>query len=255
MFVLVSDGLQLIEVRWDVAKLIQILWSNLWNVQINQVTIVCVDFIELIFSQLLSVEIPLNVNVFVWKNHWRVSVSITWSFLVIDLKVLFSLVFVNAEVEVWSGFDFLVDVAGKSLSFFLVESFLELKEINFLSHQLCDLVLDVLQVVMIVILDLRNLSKDIFLLVDVSETGEPFSFSGFLGFLFSEMLLRGLELIDVLLVVSVFVSLLGFSPGSGCVGLQVSLDFSCTESSLALVQDLWQITLSASSFKEHIWDI
>jgi hypothetical protein len=50
MFILVSGCLKLVEVRRNVAEIIKVLWPNLRNVQINQMTVVSIDFIELLFG-------------------------------------------------------------------------------------------------------------------------------------------------------------------------------------------------------------
>lgn len=117
------------------------------------------------------------------------SVSISWSLFVVDLEILFFLILIDSKVEVSLGLDFLVNVTGESFPFFLVEFFLELQEIKFLSNQLCDLILNVLEMMMVLVIDFTDLGEYGFLFVDVSEAVEPFSFGGFLCFLFDEMVL------------------------------------------------------------------
>jgi hypothetical protein len=85
----------LVELWWNVAQLIQVLRSYLRDVQVNQMTVVAVELVQLLFGKILSVDEPLNVDILVRKDHRRVSVSVSRGFSVVDLKVLFPLVLVN----------------------------------------------------------------------------------------------------------------------------------------------------------------
>lgn len=95
MFIGVSSGLNLVEVRWDVGYLIQVLRSDLADVQIYQVTVVCVDLSEFLLIELLGINESLNVHMLVRQDHGCVSVSVSRSLLVIDLEIFVLLVLVN----------------------------------------------------------------------------------------------------------------------------------------------------------------
>lgn len=69
VLILVSGRFQLIEVGRDIAYFIQILRPYLTNMKINQVAVVSVDFVKFLLCQVLNVEEPLNVNIFMRKNH------------------------------------------------------------------------------------------------------------------------------------------------------------------------------------------
>jgi hypothetical protein len=86
--------------RWDVADFIEVLWSDLTNVEINQMTVVGIDLIQLIFSEFLNIKVPLNMNVLMGKNHRWVSVSITGSLFIVDLEILLLLLLIDTEEEV-----------------------------------------------------------------------------------------------------------------------------------------------------------
>ena len=106
--------------------------------------------------------------------------SITRSLVVEDLQVLLSLVFINREVEVALSFNLSIDICCQSQFLLLIQFFLELQEINLLSDELSDFVLNVLKVMVVVIFDFTDLSEDLFLLVDVSKASKPLSLGSFL---------------------------------------------------------------------------
>lgn len=138
------------------------------------------------------------------------SVSISGSFLVIDLEVLVLLVFVDGEEEVGLGDYFLVYVALKSDSLLFGESLLELKEVQLLLHQLRDLILDVLDVVVIIILNGSDRAENLLLLVRISQAVQPLGLSSLLSLLLSQHNLRlslhGLESMSVEIEVSGFLA-------------------------------------------------
>lgn len=143
------NGLNLVQVSWDVADLVQILRSDLRDVQINQLAVVGIDLCQLLLGEIFHVEPFLDVDAFVGKDHRRMMMVVTWSLRVEDPQVVVLFVLVNREVEVGLGNSFSVDSLSESLFFFFLELILEVKVIQFLLQQLADLGLDIFQVGMI----------------------------------------------------------------------------------------------------------
>lgn len=55
----------LVELRRNITHLVEVLWSDLRDVQIDHMTVVSVDLVEFVFREVLSVQIVLDVDVFV----------------------------------------------------------------------------------------------------------------------------------------------------------------------------------------------
>lgn len=64
-----SDSLELVELRRNVAELVKVLRSDLGDVQINQVTVVGINFKKLLLSKVLDIEETLDMDILVRKNH------------------------------------------------------------------------------------------------------------------------------------------------------------------------------------------
>lgn len=64
----ISGGLDLVVVRRDVADFVQVLRSDLADVQIDQVTVVSIDLGELLLVEVLGIEESLHMHVLVRKN-------------------------------------------------------------------------------------------------------------------------------------------------------------------------------------------
>ena len=120
---------------------------------------------------------------------------------VVHLQVLGSLFLVNLEVEVGLALDLTVDVLGETLLLFTLELLLKVEGIQLLPDKAGNAVLDLLDVLVVAIVDLADLSKDTLLLLRAAQLREPFSFSGFLVLLSTELCLReNLKLFPLLLV-------------------------------------------------------
>jgi hypothetical protein len=73
-------GVYLVEMRWNVALLLDNTRTHLSNVHINHQAVVAVNLEEFVFSQILGVHEVLDVHMFVRKNHVGVSELVTRSF-------------------------------------------------------------------------------------------------------------------------------------------------------------------------------
>jgi len=156
-------------------------------------------------------------------------VSVARRFFVVDLEILFLLVFINAEVKVGPSLHLLVDVTRKGIPLFLAESFLELEVIELLSDELSDLVLDVLQVVVVLVLYLADTTEYGLLLVDVPETVEPLGLRSLLSLPLDQVRLRLGLLVLVLPVTVVSVDLSDLFQSGLLISLHVDLHFFDSE--------------------------
>jgi hypothetical protein len=194
----VTDWFDLIEVRRNVADFTEVLWSNLTDVKIDHMAVVSINLSDLVLGKILCVEPVLDVHVLVRKNNWRVAVMVARGLGVKDLEVLRNFVLINLEEEVRLGLDFTVNVWSKALLLFTLKLFLKAKSIQLLLDESGDAVLDLLNVFMIIIIDLANLSKDSLLLLRAAQLSEPFGFSSLLLLLFSEVSLwENLEFLPI----------------------------------------------------------
>lgn len=74
--------------RRDVAYLINHTWSHLSDVHVDQKTVVSVDFKQLVFGQVFSLEVVLDIAMLVRQDHVRVSIFVAWGFKVINFQIL-----------------------------------------------------------------------------------------------------------------------------------------------------------------------
>ena len=84
--------------------------------------------------------------------------------LVVYFEVFRGLVLIDFEVEVGLGLDIAVDLLSESLLLLELELLLEVQRVNLLLDQGADSVLDLLQVIVVALLDLRDLREDALLL-------------------------------------------------------------------------------------------
>lgn len=132
----------LIESLWHVALRVQVFRTDLGNVHINQQRVVAVNFEKLLLGH-VCVNVVINVDVLVRKNHVGAVGGVTWHFGVVHLVVRQLFVFVNSKVEAFLCDDFLVGVVDQSG---LVNTFVEFKSFDFLLNDSVNLVFDLLQV-------------------------------------------------------------------------------------------------------------
>lgn len=67
--VLISGRFNLVEMRRNVADLIEVLRSDLANMQVNHMAVVGINLCKFFLSELLGIYESLNMNVLVRKNH------------------------------------------------------------------------------------------------------------------------------------------------------------------------------------------
>jgi hypothetical protein len=129
-------GVYLVEMRWNVALLLDNTRTHLSNVHINHQAVVAVNLEEFVFSQILGVHEVLDVHMFVRKNHVGVSELVTRSFKVVDSQVLVPLVLVDAEEEIALGCNLLESVTLESLLLFGRELILETGQLKLVLDEL-----------------------------------------------------------------------------------------------------------------------
>lgn len=92
---LITSRFNLVKMSRNVAHFIQVLGSHLTDVEIDHMTVICVNFKHLVFSQSICVKPVEYMHVLVRKNYRGVSVVIPWCLFVVDLNVLIAFVFVD----------------------------------------------------------------------------------------------------------------------------------------------------------------
>ena len=136
--------------------------------------IVGINLIQFFRIQWISLNPVLNMDMLVRKNNRRMSMVISWSFLVEDLKILRNLIFINFEEEVRLSLDITIHILWEFLSLFTFKLLLEVKSVELLLYKLRNASLDLFQVFMIIFIDLRDLSIDSLFLLRRSQLREPF---------------------------------------------------------------------------------
>jgi hypothetical protein len=132
----------LVHVWWNVANFVINAWSHLSNVHIDQETIVSVDFEKLVLSEVLGIKVVLNITMLVRKDYIRVLKFVSWSFEIVDLKILRLLVLIKTEIVVALSSYLIISISLKSNLFFLCKLVLKAHFLHFLLEQFSNLVLD-----------------------------------------------------------------------------------------------------------------
>ena len=139
--------------------------------------IVGINLIQIFRIQWISINPVLNMDMFMRKNNRRMSMVISWSFLIEDLKILRNLIFINFEEEVRLSLDITIHILWELLSLFTFKLLLEVKSVELLLYKLRNASLDLFQVFMIIFIDLRDLSIDSLFLLRWSQLREPLCLS------------------------------------------------------------------------------
>jgi hypothetical protein len=117
---IVSEGRSsLVHVRRNVANFVNNTRSNLGNMHIDQKTIVSVDFEKFVVCEVFSINIVLNITMLVRKDYIWVLKFVTWSFEIVDLKVLRFLILIKTEVVVALSGYLIISIGLKGNLFFL----------------------------------------------------------------------------------------------------------------------------------------
>lgn len=135
----VVQGHHLVEALGNVTHLLQVVGSNLRNVQINQESIVAVELPLLLLSQANSVDIVSLGDVLVGQDYARLSEFIARRIEVGQLGIFVFFVLINLEEEVLSSDHLVVSVGRDS---FLVDLLSEFLLSQFFFNNLVDLILD-----------------------------------------------------------------------------------------------------------------
>lgn len=159
----------LVHVWWNVANFVINAWSHLSNVHIDQETIVSVDFEKLVFSEVLGIKVVLNITMLVRKDYIRVLKFVSWSFEIVDLKILRLLVLIKTEIVVALSSYLIISISLKSNLFFLCKLVLKAHFLHFLLEQFSNLVLDRFDLGMVVWANIGKGSKEVLSSIDISE--------------------------------------------------------------------------------------
>lgn len=142
--------------------------------------IVGVNLIQFFRIQWISINPVLNMDMLMRKNNRRMSVVISRSFSVVDFKILRNLIFINFEEKVRLSLNITIHILCQSLSLLTLELLLKVKSVNLLLDKLSNASLDLFQVIMITLIDLRDLSIDSLFLLRWSQLREPLCLSSYL---------------------------------------------------------------------------
>lgn len=241
--------------RRNVRNLVEVLGSHLTNVKINHVAIVSIDLIKFFRIQGISVNPVLNVHMLVRKDHRGVSVVVSRSFPVEDLEVLRNLILINFEEEVRFSLDIAIHVLRESLPLFALKLLLESESIKLLLNKSGNASLDLFEVIMVTVLDFRDLGEDSLLLLRGSQLREPLGLS---GGLLTLLFVIGLRVrLQLLVLASIESCVIDFSLSCQCsfLSLDKVLDCYAAESTLAhRVEQARQGPLvCCCTLKEHIF--
>ena len=100
----------LVHVWWDVRLFLNDSWTNLSDMHVNHETVVCINFNQLFFGEISSVDVILNITMFVRQNNIRMTELVSWCLEINNSKILVFLVFIDTEVVITFGCDFSVSV-------------------------------------------------------------------------------------------------------------------------------------------------
>ena len=75
----------LVHVWWNIACLVDYAWSHLGDVHIDQKTVVSINLEKFILSQILGVNIMLDVAVLMGKDNIWMSILVSWGLKVVNL--------------------------------------------------------------------------------------------------------------------------------------------------------------------------
>lgn len=97
---------------------VKVFGSDLRNVEVNQITIVAIEFKKFVALKSCGVDVVLNVNVLMGQNVLGLSVLVSGCLNIMDLEVILFFCFVDSEEEVLASHYLLIRGLAKR---FLVE--------------------------------------------------------------------------------------------------------------------------------------
>lgn len=89
-----------LETRRDVALLVQVLRSDLGNVQVDEISIIGINLHQLLLGQVTHIHLLLRMHAFMGNCHRGVSVGVSGRFEVVHPFVALLLALVHGEEEV-----------------------------------------------------------------------------------------------------------------------------------------------------------
>jgi len=129
--------LNLVEALWNIADLIQVLWSDLRNVQISQEGVVAVELPLLLLSQTGGVDVVGGGDVFVWQNNLWLAELVTWGLHIVHGQVVGDLGLIDLEEKVLLADDLVISLILQGL---LIELTLEVHKRQLTLNDLVNLV-------------------------------------------------------------------------------------------------------------------
>ena len=123
----------------DVALGIEVVWSDLRDMHINEVGVVRVNVQHLVLVVAVDIDGVLNIEDFVGQDDLWVAVLVSRGLEVVKLQIPLLLLLIDLEEEVFPRDDLVVGLGGESLLRNLV---LELDSLDLLLDDLVDLLLE-----------------------------------------------------------------------------------------------------------------
>ena len=161
--------------------------------------------------------------------------------LVVYFEIFRGLVLIDFEVEVGLGLDIAVDLLSESLLLLELELLLEIQCVDLLLDQGADSVLDLLEVIVVALLNLRDLREDAFLLPGRSQLRQPFGLCCIFLLLLLQVGLRVvLQLLEIATVESGLDVAVQLCRLGGLLCLEEVLDGKATEGAIAWLEQARQ---------------
>ena len=139
LWIALCGVLELVEFLRDVALGIEVVWSDLRDVHINQVRVVRVNVQHLVLIVAVDVDGVLHIEDLMWQDDLWVAVLVSGGLEVVKLQIPLILLLVDLEEEVFPRDDLVVGLSGESLLRNLV---LELDSLDLLLNDLVDFLLE-----------------------------------------------------------------------------------------------------------------
>jgi hypothetical protein len=136
-------------VWWHVVYFLNDTWSNLGDMHVNKKTVVCINLIELLWSQLIGIDVVLNIAMLMWQDNIWVSMMVTWCLKVNNFQVLFLFIGVKTEEKACIGCNFTISLFLKLTKFFFAQLVSETEFICFLFEKLSNLIFNFCNFIMI----------------------------------------------------------------------------------------------------------
>ena len=134
-------GVELGEVGRHVGPILVNARSDCGDVHVDQERIISINLIKFVLSEVLGVDIVLNIHVFVGKDHVGGVSGVAGSLEVVDLQILILFLRVEVEEKAAVAHDLGIGIGGQGGLLFLAQFFLQATGGQLLLDNLVDLIL------------------------------------------------------------------------------------------------------------------